>query len=128
MTFKDGTLVIYGDVNEALSDAGKTGLVTEVIIPKNWVDVIWSEDIKRSFDVAIRVDVVNGKGVLARIAGTLTSADANIAHVTMDDRLTEHAASMRFVVQVEGRYHLSKVMRRLRQNQDVIRISRVLGK
>ena len=35
VTFKDGTLVIYGDVNEALSDAGKTGLVTEVIIPKN---------------------------------------------------------------------------------------------
>ncbi len=96
--------------------------------PEHWVDVIWSEDIKRSFDVAIRVDVVNGKGVLARIAGTLTSADANIAHVTMDDRLTEHAASMRFVIQVEGRYHLAKVMRRLRQNQDVIRISRVLGK
>lgn len=35
VTFSDGSLVIYGDVNEALHDAGKTGLVTEVIIPKN---------------------------------------------------------------------------------------------
>jgi GTP pyrophosphokinase len=31
-------------------------------------------------------------------------------------------------LQVEGRYHLSKVMRRLRQNQDVLRITRVFGK
>ncbi len=96
--------------------------------PDHWVDVIWAEDMKRHFDVAIRVDVKNGKGVLARIAGTMTSADANIAHVAMDDRFTESAVGMRFVIQVESRYHLAKVMRRLRQNQDVLRITRVFGK
>jgi GTP diphosphokinase / guanosine-3',5'-bis(diphosphate) 3'-diphosphatase len=96
--------------------------------PDHWVDVIWSEDIQRSFDVAIRVDVKNAKGVLARIAGTLTSADANIAHVAMDDRFSESAVGIRFVIQVESRYHLSKVMRRLRQNQDVLKITRVFGK
>ncbi len=96
--------------------------------PDHWVDVIWAEDMKRNFDVAIRVDVKNGKGVLAKIAGTLTSADANIAHVAMDDRFTESAVGMRFVIQVESRYHLAKVMRRLRQNQDVLRITRVFGK
>ncbi len=97
--------------------------------PDHWVDVVWSEDIKRSFDVAIRVDVKNGKGVLARIAGTLTSADANIAHVAMEDRFTESGAvSIRFVIQVESRYHLAKVMRRLRQNADILRITRVFGK
>jgi GTP pyrophosphokinase len=90
--------------------------------------VIWAEDIQRSFDVAIRVDVRNAKGVLARIAGTLTSADANIAHVAMDDRFSESAVGIRFVIQVESRYHLAKVMRRLRQNQDVLKITRVFGK
>ena len=54
--------------------------------PDHWVDVVWSENVKRSFDVAIRVDVKNGKGVLA------------------------------------------KVMRRLRQNADILRITRVFGK
>jgi GTP pyrophosphokinase len=96
--------------------------------PDHWVDVIWAEDIQRSFDVAIRVDVRNAKGVLARIAGTLTSADANIAHVAMDDRFSESAVGIRFVIQVESRYHLAKVMRRLRQNQDVLKITRVFGK
>ena len=96
--------------------------------PDHWVDVVWSEDIQRSFDVAIRVDVKNAKGVLARIAGTLTSADANIAHVAMDDRFSESAVGIRFVIQVESRYHLAKVMRRLRQNQDVLKITRVFGK
>jgi GTP pyrophosphokinase len=96
--------------------------------PDHWVDVVWSEDIKRGFDVSIRVDVKNGKGVLARIAGTLTSADANIAHVAMDDRFTESAVGICFVIQVESRHHLARVMRRLRQNQDVLRISRVFGK
>jgi GTP pyrophosphokinase len=96
--------------------------------PDHWVDVVWSEDIQRSFDVAIRVDVKNAKGVLARIAGTLTSADANIAHVAMDDRFSESAVGIRFVIQVESRYHLAKVMRRLRQNQDVLKITRVFGR
>jgi GTP pyrophosphokinase len=96
--------------------------------PDHWVDVIWAEDIQRSFDVSIRVDVKNAKGVLARIAGTLTSADANIAHVAMDDRFSESAVGIRFVIQVESRYHLAKVMRRLRQNQDVLKITRVFGK
>ena len=96
--------------------------------PDHWADVIWAEDIQRSFDVAIRVDVRNAKGVLARIAGTLTSADANIAHVAMDDRFSESAVGIRFVIQVESRYHLAKVMRRLRQNQDVLKITRVFGK
>ena len=96
--------------------------------PDHWVDVIWAEDIQRSFDVSIRVDVKNAKGVLARIAGTLTSADANIAHVAMDDRFSESAVGIRFVIQVESRYHLAKVMRRLRQNQDVLKITRVFGR
>lgn len=97
--------------------------------PEHWIDVVWSDDIKRSFDVAIRVDVKNGKGVLAKIAGTLTSADANIAHVAMEDRFTEvGAVSIHFVIQVDSRYHLAKVMRRLRQNADILRITRVFGK
>jgi len=96
--------------------------------PDHWIDVVWAEDIQRSFDVLIRVDVKNAKGVLARIAGTLTSADANIAHVAMDDRFSESAVGIRFVIQVESRYHLAKVMRRLRQNQDVLKITRVFGR
>ena len=97
--------------------------------PEHWIDVVWSDDIKRSFDVAVRVDVKNAKGVLAKIAGTLTSADANIAHVAMEDRFTEvGAVSIHFMIQVESRYHLAKVMRRLRQNADILRITRVFGK
>jgi GTP pyrophosphokinase len=97
--------------------------------PEHWIDVVWSDEIKRSFDVAVRVDVKNAKGVLAKIAGTLTSADANIAHVAMEDRFTEvGAVSIHFMIQVESRYHLAKVMRRLRQNADILRITRVFGK
>ena len=96
--------------------------------PEHWVDVIWAEDTKRHFDVAIRVDVKNSKGVLAKIAGTLTSADANIAHVSMDDRFGQSDIGIQFLIQVEGRLHLAKVIRRLRQNHDVLKISRVFGK
>jgi GTP pyrophosphokinase len=46
----------------------------------------------------------------------------------MDDRFSESAVGIRFVIQVESRYHLAKVMRRLRQNQDVLKITRVFGK
>ncbi|NCV94002.1 MAG: bifunctional (p)ppGpp synthetase/guanosine-3',5'-bis(diphosphate) 3'-pyrophosphohydrolase, partial [Burkholderiaceae bacterium] len=48
-----------------------------------WVGVQWSKDTKREFDVAITVDTKQGKGVLARVASSITSADSNILNVSM---------------------------------------------
>lgn len=92
--------------------------------PDNWVEVNWAEEIHREFEVPLKVDVKNSKGVLAKVANSITSSDANITQVGMDDSFSESSATIRFGVQVMDRDHLARVMRTLRQNMDVVRVSR----
>lgn len=92
-----------------------------------WVGVQWSKDTHREFDLAITVDTKQGKGVLARVASSITSADSNILNVSMDDKYKEDAVTMRFTIQVLNRLHLSRVLRSLRANSDVFRVLRNKG-
>ncbi|MGF2507813.1 ACT domain-containing protein, partial [Ralstonia pseudosolanacearum] len=64
----------------------------------------------------------------ARVAADLTSADANVAHVSMEQEGGgQEATYMTFLIQVHDRVHLADVMRALRRNPDVIRIARDRG-
>ena len=89
-----------------------------------WVEVEWGKDINREFDVDLAIDTRQGKGVLARVASSVTAADSNILNVSMDDRYKEDSVTIRFTIQVADRLHLSKVMRSLRTNHDVMRVTR----
>ncbi len=95
--------------------------------PEHWIDVMWAEHTTRAFDVSIKVLVRNTKGILARVAADLTSADANVAHVSMEQEGDQEATYMTFLIQVHDRVHLADVMRALRRNPDVIRIARDRG-
>lgn len=92
--------------------------------PENWIAVNWAEDIHKEFEIPLRVDIKNSKGVLAKVASSITAADTNITHVGMDNTSSELAATIRFGVQVRDRDHLAKVIRSLRANQDVVRVTR----
>jgi GTP diphosphokinase / guanosine-3',5'-bis(diphosphate) 3'-diphosphatase len=92
--------------------------------PGRWIDVAWAPQPGRLFDVAIKVLVRNVKGVFARVAADITSADANIVHIAMDEDLSQESTVLRFVIQVSDRIHLANVMRRVRTNPDVMRIVR----
>ena len=91
----------------------------------DWVDVEWDADPDRHFTVGIRIIVTNGRGILAKVAAALTSADTNITNVHTSDDESGNYANMEFSIQVADRQHLAKVMRRLRRVQEVVRILRV---
>ena len=93
--------------------------------PENWIEVNWADEVSKEFEIPLRVDVKNTKGVLAKVASSITSSDANITHVGMDNTSSELAATIRFGVQVKNRDHLAKVMRSLRSNIDVVRAVRM---
>lgn len=92
--------------------------------PGRWIDVAWAPQPGRLFDVAVKALVKNTKGIFARVAADITSADANIVHIAMDEDLTHESTVLRFVIQVSDRVHLANVMRRVRTNPDVMRIMR----
>jgi RelA/SpoT family (p)ppGpp synthetase len=94
--------------------------------PEQWIDVRWEEHIDGVFTVAVRVDVHNQRGVLAKVAAAISEQDANIDTVTFDDRDGRYT-TMEFTVEVKDRVHLASVMRRIRSLDSVVRINRKRG-
>jgi GTP pyrophosphokinase len=94
--------------------------------PDKWVDVTWDPAINRLFKVDIRMTVTDARGVLARLAAEIASAQSNIVHIRMDDQLTDAKYStLQFTIDVQHRQHLARVLRQMRQLPEVVRISRM---
>ncbi|MEX2523669.1 MAG: bifunctional GTP diphosphokinase/guanosine-3',5'-bis pyrophosphate 3'-pyrophosphohydrolase [Gammaproteobacteria bacterium] len=91
--------------------------------PDKWINVEWERNIKGTFPTNIRVDVTNQRGVLAKLATTISDMEANIVHVENMDR-DDRYTTLKFVVEVNDRLHLARLMRRIRKLRHVSRISR----
>jgi GTP pyrophosphokinase len=96
--------------------------------PEKWVDVQWDPTIDRLFKVDVRIIVTDHRGVLAKLAAEIASADSNIAHIRMDDGNAmgdSKYSTLHFTLEVKNRMHLAHVMRQLRHLPEVVRIARV---
>lgn len=91
-----------------------------------WVDVEWEPGSDRMFDVRIRVLTQNQRGVLAKVASSISEEDCNIQTVNMDNEQGEYTA-LNLTLQVRDRMHLARVMRAVRRIPEVVRIGRVRG-
>ncbi len=94
--------------------------------PEKWVDMQWERDIKRAFPVNVRVEVRNKRGVLASVAAAIADMEANIDTLSFDPHDGEYQA-MNITVEVHDRAHLAQIMRRIRLQDEVIRMSRRKG-
>jgi len=90
--------------------------------PEKWINVAWGEDLNRHFDCHLKVLVQDEKGILARIAAEISESDVNISTVGMETQ--DKFTVLRFIVQVEDRVHLARLMRRVRHVPGVAKISR----
>jgi len=95
---------------------------------ERFIGVEWSDEIKRNFETTIHVTVVNGKGVLARVAGALGSAETDIVHVDMGQGTPPDTAELKFVVAVRDTSHLEQVLRHLKRTSSVIKADRQTNK
>ena len=92
--------------------------------PEKCVQVNWDEQVQGEFSVALRVEVINQRGVVATIATLVTAADANIEKISIEER-DARLSLIHLEVHIEDRLHLARVMRKIRNNKAVLRISRV---
>jgi len=88
------------------------------IIPARWTNQTEGE-----FFTSLRIDVNRRKGILAEVASAVTSVDAGVDHIQVEERNAE-ASTMMLGVTVKNRSHLARVMRRLRNIQAVINLAR----
>ena len=91
---------------------------------ERFITVAWADEPVRAFEVGIVVTVINGKGVLARVAAAIAAAEADIVHMGMAEETAQDALDLRFVIGVRDREHLDAVLRSLRRTQSVLRASR----
>ncbi len=95
--------------------------------PEKWLDVEWDADNKKLFKVNLRISVADERGMLAKIATTITNSDSNIDNVSVEDSDGSHYSNVNFTVQVHNRVHLADLIRNLRKIPQVVRINRVKG-
>jgi GTP diphosphokinase / guanosine-3',5'-bis(diphosphate) 3'-diphosphatase len=95
--------------------------------PHRWIDVEWEPEEGKLFDIRIKVEVKNARGVLAQVAAAIAEAGSNIEHVAMDSDPEQLFTQLHFTIQVSHRIHLAAVMRRLRHIPEVTRIVRERG-
>ena len=53
---------------------------------ERWIDVAWAEEPTRQFETVLAVLVANGRGVLAQVASSISSAETDITHIEMGQR------------------------------------------
>ena len=87
--------------------------------PKEWVAVDWSPEISGNFDVVILLHLLHQPGALARVTSTMSLMNVNIENMDFNNR-GEDDISIRFVLAVENRMQLARIVRRLR-NLTVVR-------
>ena len=91
--------------------------------PDKWLAVEWERKLNRTFPVEIRAEVRNRLGVLAAVAANISSTETNIEHVQVVERDGD-SSSLIFLLQVDGREQLERVLRSIRAMPDVLGVTR----
>jgi (p)ppGpp synthase/HD superfamily hydrolase len=88
------------------------------------IDVNWADDAEGEFACAIRLDVSNKPGVLARSATVISDEGANIENVEVEDR-DGLSTSILYQITVRDRNHLASIIKRLRKLPNIMTIHRI---
>ena len=91
---------------------------------ERFIGVEWSDEPVRTFETEILVTVTNGKGVLARVAVALATAEADITHIDMEDEAAQDATDLRFIIAVRDSNQLEIALRNLRRTPSVLKAQR----
>ena len=95
--------------------------------PQKWIEVEWDPAEGKLFDVRIRLEVQNARGVLGQVSMAIANAGANIDNVSMGEDNERLYTSLYFTIQVSNRAHLAIVMKSVRNILQVVRIFRERG-
>jgi guanosine-3',5'-bis(diphosphate) 3'-pyrophosphohydrolase len=92
--------------------------------PEKALALHWDPEVDQEFSAALRIEMINKKGVLATLATHLSELGSNIETITMaekDATLTVINAT----ASVRDRTHLARIIKRIRKLPNVVRVSRI---
>jgi len=92
--------------------------------PKKHLALRWDPVVEGEFPVEIRVEIEHQRGLIASLANTITSCEANIDKISTADRDAQFSI-VNLTINVRNRIHLASVMKRVRVIKSVIKVSRL---
>lgn len=94
--------------------------------PEKYIYIQWASNVQGEFQVELKVDVLNQRGVLAILANVLADCGANIenVHINEGDTRSRHTTIV-FLVNIQDRSHLARILKQLRAVEGVMRVGRV---
>lgn len=92
--------------------------------PEKCVMVSWDDNIEGEFSVVLRIDVTNQRSSVATIATLVTAAEANIEKISIENQDAK-LSLIHLEIYIKDRLHLARVMRRIRNNSIVNRVTRI---
>lgn len=92
--------------------------------PDKYVPLLWEDNINGEYAIDLKVDILNIRGSLAALTLSISEADANIGHMRAQETDENHS-HVDVTISVRNRSHLAKVLRKIRQCSEVIRVLRL---
>lgn len=86
----------------------------------------WVKDITDEFAVELKIQLERHRGIIAELASAVTHAEANIEHIGVTEQ-NAHMSVIKAVIHIQGRRHLARVIRRIRNIKAVISIQRIVN-
>nr|WP_019528527.1 bifunctional GTP diphosphokinase/guanosine-3',5'-bis pyrophosphate 3'-pyrophosphohydrolase [Dasania marina] len=92
--------------------------------PERSVPLQWAEEVEGEFSAELKVELIKSRGIIAVLANRINGTDANIEKISIEDE-DPRMSIVNVVVSVHSRIHLARIMKRIRQISDVVKVSRL---
>ncbi|RJE77912.1 guanosine-3',5'-bis(diphosphate) 3'-diphosphatase [Pseudoalteromonas citrea] len=88
-----------------------------------YVIVKWEDNPEKEYIAALRVEIINHQGALAKLTNVVATTNANIVEIATDEK-ESNLYIIDLGVTVKDRVHVANIMRRIRVMPDVQRVYR----
>ncbi len=92
--------------------------------PEKCIALGWEQGVDHEFSTALRIELINKKGVLATLATYLAELGSNIETISMAEK-DATLTVINVTVMVHNRVHLARIIKKLRNLSNVVRIQRL---
>lgn len=132
VTFAKCCRPIPGDPISGYIEAGK-GLIVHAEhcsilenyrhIPEKLIPLRWEDKVHGEFPTDLRVDILNHRGSLAKLAIVISEAESNIENINAEE-FDGRYFSVKVTISTRDRIHLARILRKIRKAKNVIRVIR----
>ncbi len=91
--------------------------------PDKYISLHWEKNVQGDFPIDLNVNIVNQRGSLASLALTIAENDSNISNINVEG-FDGRYFSVNLTITARDRIHLARILRKIRNNKNVIRVMR----